>query len=255
MYDRRMSSGRHAQILQRLRTSDRVEVRELAASLATSEVTIRRDLDELAAAGVLRRVRGGAISTLMRGEEPPYAIRETEAAEAKQRIAVAAAGLIRDGETVVVDSGTTGVAVAHALAERRVTAMPLSLHAINALAGSAADLLLPGGTLRPSELSVVGPLAEQSLAAYRFDTTLLTCCGFSTRSGATAHDVNEAAVKKAAIASAARTIALVDGSKFARTAVAVICAAAEVDAVVTDATAPDDEVDRLRHAGVEVHCA
>ena len=180
-------------------------------------------------------------------------MREAEAGAAKQRIAAAAAELIRDGETIVVDSGTTGVAAARAIAGRRVTAMPLSLHAVNELvSGQAIDLLLPGGAVRPGELSVTGPLAEQSLAALRFDTLLLTCCGLSTHAGATAHDVADAAVKRAAIESSARTVALVDGGKFARTAMAVVASVSEIDVVVTDETAPSDELDRIRAAGVEV---
>lgn len=248
-----MAADRHASILDRLRTSEHVGVRELATDLDTSEVTIRRDLDELAAAGVLRRVRGGAVSTLMRGEEPPFAMRDIESAPAKARIATAAAALIADGEAVLVDSGTTGLAAARALTDRRVTAMPLSLHAVNALSASdSVTLLLAGGAVRPGELSLIGPVAERSIASFRFDTALLTCCGFSLRTGATAHDVQDAAVKRAALGSAARTVALVDGTKFARTALAVICDATDVDVVVTDADAPRDEVARLADAGVEV---
>ncbi|UYM06472.1 DeoR/GlpR family DNA-binding transcription regulator [Solicola gregarius] len=250
-----MSHGRHAQILERLRTTDRVEVRELADALATSEVTIRRDLDELASAGVLRRVRGGAVSTLMRSDELPFGVREGEAADAKQRIGAAATELLRDGESVIVDSGTTGVAAARALVARRLTVMPMSLHAVGILSGSASiTLLLAGGEVRPGEMSVVGPLAERGIAAFRFDTALLTCCGFSTESGATAPDIRDASVKRAAIESSARTIALVDGTKFTRTTLHVICEATDVDIVVTDTTAPGAEVERLRAAGVEVHC-
>lgn len=253
MYDLGMTNARHTAILDRLRSSERVAVRELADALDASEVTIRRDLDELAAAGVLRRVRGGAVSALMRGEEPPFAMREVESAAAKTRIASAAAGLLADGEAVLLDSGTTGLAAADALAGRRLTVMPLSLHAVHALqASDTVTLLLAGGAVRPGELSLTGPIAESSIESFRFDTTLLTCCGFSLRTGVTAHDVQDAAVKRAAIASSARTIALVDGTKFARTALAVVCEATDVDVVVTDDAAPRDEIARLRDAGVEV---
>lgn len=256
MYDSGMTSARHSAILDRLRTSERVAVRELADALNASEVTIRRDLDELAGAGVLRRVRGGAVSALRRGEEPPFAMRTVESAGAKQRIAAAAAQLLTDGEAVLLDSGTTGLAAARAVAGRRLTVMPLSLHAIHALEGSdTVTLLLAGGAVRPGELSLTGPVAESSIGSFRFDTALLTCCGFSIRTGVTAHDVQDAAVKRAALASSARTVALVDGTKFARTALAVVSAATDVDVVVTDDTAPGDEVERLRSAGIEVVCA
>jgi DeoR/GlpR family transcriptional regulator of sugar metabolism len=250
------SSVRHEGIVERLRRDGRVEVADLAAEFRTSEVTVRRDLDLLAENGVLRRVRGGAISLLMRGEEVPFAMREVESAAAKKRIAAVAAGLLRDGEAVVVDSGTTGLAVARVLIGRRLTVMPLSLHAAAALSTSpSVNLLLPGGSARFREGSLVGPMTEASLAALRFDTVVLTCCGLSLDSGVTAHDVQDAAVKRAAMVSANRTVLVAEGAKFARTALAVVCPAGEVDVLVTDADAPEEAVAQLREAGVEVHLA
>lgn len=247
------SSTRQAAIIGRLQQDGRVEVAALAAALATSEVTIRRDLDVLADGGALRRVRGGAVSLLLRGEELPFALREVEAAEAKARIAAAVAGLVRDGEAVIVDSGTTGLAVARALAGRRITAVPLSLPAAVALAGDpAVTLLLPGGAPRYGEGSLVGPLTEASLAGLRCDTVVLSCCGLSPEGGVTAHDLQDAAVKRAALRSATRVVLVAEGAKFARTALAVVCPVTAVDVLVTDTTAPAAALAALADAGVQV---
>lgn len=240
-------------ILERLRQDGRVDVATLARDLATSEVTVRRNLEALADGGVLRRVRGGAVSLLMRGEELPFSIRTAESSHIKDRIAAAAAGLVRDGEAVVIDSGTSGLAVARALVGRRLTVMPLSLHGIDALSGSASvKLLVPGGTARFGEGSLVGPMTEANLAGLRFDTTLLTCCGLSFDAGVTAHDVQDAAVKRAAMTSASRTVLVAESAKFGRTALAVVCSASDVDVLVTDTDAPTDAVAALREAGVQV---
>jgi len=162
------SPGRHAGILDRLRRDGRVDVGDLAEAFTTSEVTVRRDLDALADAGVLRRVHGGAVSLLLRGEELPFAMREMDSAATKDRMGAAVASLVQEGEAVVVDSGTTGLAVARALVGRRLTVMPLSLHAAAALsATSSVHLLLPGGTVRHGEGSLVGPIAEANLRSRR----------------------------------------------------------------------------------------
>jgi DeoR/GlpR family transcriptional regulator of sugar metabolism len=246
-------SSRHAEIVDRLRRDGRVDVALMAGELGTSEVTVRRDLDLLAEAGVLQRVHGGAISLLMRGDELPFAMREVEAVDVKERIAAAAVALIRDGEAVVVDSGTTGLAVARALAGRRITVMPLSLPNANALATSAVtSLLMPGGTARFGEGSLVGPMTEASLRGLRFDTVVLTCCGFSPDAGVTAHDLQDAAVKRAAVAVSNRVVLVAEGAKFARTALAVVCPFDRIDVVITDASAPPEALSLLRVAGLQV---
>ena len=100
-----MPTGRQAEIIRELKQSQRMSVTDLARRLDTSEVTIRRDLAELESVGLLRRVRGGAVSTMLRGEELPFAMRELEYAEEKQRIAAAAVALIADGESAFPGKG------------------------------------------------------------------------------------------------------------------------------------------------------
>jgi DeoR/GlpR family transcriptional regulator of sugar metabolism len=241
-----------------LQRDGRVEVAQAAGAFGTAEMTVRRDLDRLVAMGMARRVRGGAISLLMRGEELPFAMRALERAEAKARIGAEVANALRDGEAVLLDSGTTAVAVGRALAGRRLTVMAMSLHVAGVLsagpAGESVRLLLPGGEARPRELAMVGPIALASIAALRFDTAVLAPCGLAGGQ-ITAHDLGDAAVKQAMIAASARVVVAADGSKFGQTAMAVVSATDAVDMVITDETAPGDALDALRGAGVEVRCA
>jgi DeoR/GlpR family transcriptional regulator of sugar metabolism len=179
-----MTGGERRQvILHRLRAATRVTVAELVDATAASEMTIRRDLDVLAAQGRLRRVHGGAV--LLRQTEPAsFDTRLALAAEAKQAIGATTASLIADGETVVLDRGTTALAVARHLRDRPVTVMPLSLHAAFALMdGTRARVLLPGGQPSLPELALAGPLAVASLRSLRFDVAVLGASAFSAGSG------------------------------------------------------------------------
>lgn len=254
MYVLGMSANpRHHAILETLHTEGRVEVSDVAAAFSVTEVTVRRDLDELARAGVLRRVRGGAVSVLMRGEGLPHSMRRLEHTAAKERIAVAAAALVVDGEAVCVDSGTTAAELARHLAGRRLTIMPFSIQALTALAGSPTSrIVIPGGSVHPEEGSIVGPLVEQSLRGLRFDTVFLSCCGASIDDGVTAHDLEDAAAKRAMIAAGRRIVLIAEGAKFTRSAMSIICSFRDVDVVVTDDTAPEEILEMLRVSGVEV---
>ncbi|MCC5575754.1 DeoR/GlpR transcriptional regulator [Microtetraspora sp. AC03309] len=250
------SADRMRAIMSALRTADSVSVAELAAEHGVSEMTIRRDLDELAQQGVVRRVRGGALSLLLRGEEPPFGVREREAVEAKQRIAAEVAALLADGEAVLFDGGTTLLEVARAVRERRLTVLPLALQSAQELATAPRiRLVLPGGEVRQGELNFVGPLTETSIRALRFDTAVIGCCGLSAEHGLTAHDLPEVAIKQAAIASARRVIVACDSGKFSRTAFGAVCGLDRLDVVVTDEGVPRDQHDALTAAGVTVRIA
>ncbi|GAA3133897.1 DeoR/GlpR family DNA-binding transcription regulator [Planomonospora alba] len=247
------SEDRVRDIIAALRTSDSVSVAELALRHAVSEMTIRRDLDELARQGLVRRVRGGAVSLLLRGEESPFALREHEATEAKRRIAAEVAALITDGEAVLLDSGTTALEIARTLRDRRLTVLPLSLQAAHELSTAPRiRLVLPGGEVRPGELNFTGPLTENAIRSLRFDTAVIGCCGLSAEHGLTTHDLAEVSVKQAAIASARRVVAAADSGKFTRTAFGAVCPLDRLDVVVTDNALPTAEHEALTAAGVAV---
>ncbi|SEE75866.1 transcriptional regulator, DeoR family [Streptomyces sp. KS_5] len=255
VFNRGMSNAdRHGLIAKAVRDSAGATVQELAELTGASEMTIRRDLDALAAQGVLERVRGGARSLLLRGEEPPFALRAHEAVDAKRRIATEISALIADGESVLLDSGTTCLEVARLLRERPVTVMPLSLQAIHVFGETPgpATLVVPGGQPRAAEGALTGPLTLASLAALRFDTAVIGCCGLSAADGLTAYDLDDAAVKKAGIASARRTVVGTDGGKLGRTAYAYVGPATLLHTLVTDAGAPAEEVAALEGAGTIV---
>ncbi|GAA3233652.1 DeoR/GlpR family DNA-binding transcription regulator [Actinocorallia longicatena] len=247
------SAERLRTLIARLRTTEHVSVAELAAETGCSEMTIRRDLDQLAEQGVLRRVRGGAVSLLLRGEATPYAVRTREGAEVKGRMAEAVDGLLADGETLILDSGTTTLAVARRIAGRRLTVVPMDLHVANALsAAPGVKLLLPGGQVEPGSLVFTGHLAETALRSLRVDTLVMGVCGLSPLDGVTAHDLAEVPVKRAAIASARRVVVVCDGGKFTRTGLGHVCAAGALDLVITDPSAPEEALTRLADEGVAV---
>ncbi|MEU6817882.1 DeoR/GlpR family DNA-binding transcription regulator [Streptomyces sp. NPDC046860] len=248
------NADRHRLIAKVVRDSGGATVQELAELTGASEMTVRRDLDTLAAQGVLERVRGGARTLLLRGEEPPFALRVHEAVDAKRRIAAEISALIADGESVVLDSGTTCREVARLLRERPVTVMPLSLQAIHLFskAPGPATLVVPGGEPRAAEGALTGPLTLASLAALRFDTAVMGCCGLSAANGLTAYDLDDAAVKKGSIASARRVVVASDGSKLGHTAYAHVAPPADLHTLVTDASAPAGEIAALEHAGTAV---
>ncbi|MFD7641424.1 DeoR/GlpR family DNA-binding transcription regulator [Kitasatospora sp. NPDC059795] len=248
------TAERHTLIAQAVRDAGSATVLELAELTGASEMTVRRDLDALAAQGALERFRGGARTLLLRGEEPPFALRAREAVDAKRRIAAAVCALVADGETVLLDSGTTCVEVARLLRERPVTVMPLSLPAVHVFgdAPGPATLLVPGGQPRATEGALTGPLALASISALRFDTVVLGCCGLSAADGLTAYDLDDATVKKAAMAAARRTIVAADSGKLGRTAFAHVGPVGLLHTVVTDTAAPADEIAALEAAGATV---
>jgi DeoR/GlpR family transcriptional regulator of sugar metabolism len=219
-----------------VRGGNQVPIRQLAADLDCSEMTIRRDLDVLARDGVLRRIHGGAVGADLRADEVPYAVRVFEAIDAKTSIAKAVAALISDGETVALDSGTTAGAVANALRGRSITLLPLGLRTLVDLAhDERVHLIAPGGDVRPGELVVTGDLAEVAFERLCFDTFILGCCGIDEQHGVTTHVPSDARVKRAAVASARRTIAVADATKLGAVAFGHVCDLAAIDRLVTEA--------------------
>jgi DeoR/GlpR family transcriptional regulator of sugar metabolism len=216
---------------------------------------VRRDLESLERNGGLRRVHGGAASVFLTAEETPYGIRALDSHDAKATIGAAAANLLSDGETVILDGGTTAIEVARALRNRRMTVMPLALRPVFELHESPGiKLLLPGGEVRPGELSLTGSLTEPSFSQLRFDTCVMGPCGIDAKAGITTHLLAETAVKRSAAKASQRVVAVADSSKLGRVAFGHVCDLDDIDIVVTDAEADQQIVDELRGAGVDVRC-
>jgi DeoR/GlpR family transcriptional regulator of sugar metabolism len=239
-------------LVNELQVVGRVDVRAAAERLGTTEMTIRRDLDVLVQRGVARRVRGGAVSLLARGDEIPYWMRALESPEPKTRIGEAAAGLLSDGEAIAIDSGTTALSCARALFERRLTVLTVSLRAADLLADSPTiNLILPGGEVRRDERTLVGPATVAGIAGLRLDAVIIGACGLADAT-VTAYDLGDAAVKQALIDVGARVIVAAESAKLDRTGMAVVCPAARVNVLVIDAEAPAAALEPWRQAGVEI---
>lgn len=245
---------RHLEIVDLLESDGKVLVSELSARFGVSEMTIRRDLETLEQAGALSRVHGGAVTAQSQAYEPPFALRAARQLDAKERIGAAAARLLHEGETVVLDAGTTTLAVARALQGRRnLRVFALSLHIAAVLADEPGlTTMIGGGIIRPGERSLIGALAEKPFADLYFDTVVLTVGGVDVAGGVTEYNLDDAAVKRAAFASSRRRIAVADATKLNRTAFARVCTIDELDVLVTDDSAPTALLDDFRAAGVEV---
>lgn len=245
---------RHELIGTLVGASGRVRVADIAARAEVSEMTVRRDLEELEAQGVLIRVHGGAVSTVSRSFEPGFVARSGQAVDAKKRIGAAAAELIRDGETLVIDAGTTTLHVAEQLRpDLRVRVLALSLHVADALADNPnVTLMIPGGVVRPHERSFVGGMVASTFEQLAFDTVILTSGGLDVEAGVTEYEFDDAQTKRAALRSARRKIIVADGSKLGAVAFVKLCPIDQVDLVVTDIDAPPAQVAALRAAGVDV---
>lgn len=227
---------------------------ELAAEFDVSEMTIRRDIEELEEQGFARRVRGGVIATVSRSYEPPLASRATEALDAKRRIAATAAQYIDYGETAILDVGTTTLELARCLRGRGgLTIVTPSVQAAVQLAvGPSSRVILTGGIVRPGELSLIGHLAEETFGQLNCDVVFLGVGGIDADKGLTEYNLDDTRVKRAAITAASRKIALADASKLGRVCLAAIASLEEIDVLITDAAPQHPVLAAVRDAGVEV---
>ncbi|MCS7286865.1 MAG: DeoR/GlpR family DNA-binding transcription regulator [Anaerolineae bacterium] len=245
---------RHQLILQLIESKGSVSVSELCKHLAVSSMTIRRDLAELERSGLIRRVYGGAVSARGRSYEPPFLIRSRERRAEKERIGQVAASLIRNGESIALDVGTTTLEIARHLENKRdLTIITPSLHIANVLANKPGiRLILTGGILRSGELSLVGFLAERAFAEFYVDKLFLGIGGIDFEAGLTEFNLEDAQVKKAMLASAKERIVVADSSKFGNIAFASVAPLSAIHKIVTDSSVDPAIVRRLKEMNIEV---
>ena len=249
-----LSTNRHQQILDFVRDNKQATVAQLSQLMDVSETTIRRDLDKLQSMGEVRRVHGGAIALKRADPEPPALQRMDENAEAKQRIGVAAAALINEGETIFLGSGTTTLAVAGSLPQGgSYTVVTNSLTILNALAGRPnVTLIVLGGLFRYSELSMIGHITEHAMEELRADKVIMGIRAINPQDGLTNDSLPEAMTDRAIVNLGRQVIVVADHTKFGRVSTVLVAPISAIDVVVTDSKAPADQVEAIRAAGVEV---
>ena len=234
-----------------LRADGPGEVTNLFRALGVSGATVRRDLTHLHHEGLLQRVHGGAAP--LGTTEPPYDVVAEDHQDAKVRVGRTAAGLVRDGDVVLVDIGTTTSHLARGLRGREVTVITSSLPVYEELAADeAVELILLGGVVRRNYRSLVGFLTEHALGQVHADLLFLGTSG--VRRDGTVLDTTavEVPIKRAMLRAAERAVLVADAGKFPGRGIARVCGAGDLAVLVTEPGADPETLARMADAGVEL---
>jgi len=252
--NRMLVEERRRKILQMLEEQGSVMVEELSERFSVSTVTIRADLASLERTGRLVRSHGGAVKPQV--YDMPLGVKETLHRREKSRIGQAAARMIRDGETVLLDSGTSTAAIARevkALPLRALTVITNALNIAMELAGLRhVRVIMLGGMLREMSYSLVGPHAEQILERFHVDRLFLGVDGVDPEVGLTTPDVLEAKLNALMIRVSRQVIVVADSSKFGRRSLSKISDLDAVHKVVTDRKISAEMVRALKAANIDV---
>jgi len=252
------ATARQADIEQLVAREGFVRVRDLVGRFGVSAVTVRSDLDQLEAAGRLRRVRGGVLARTSSRQEISFELAREDAGPSKAAIARRAVDEVGSGDAILLDVGTTTTAIASELVTRT------DLHELTVFTNSltialelerAADriqIIVTGGTLRPLQHSLVDPLATRLLEDVTARLAFIGCNGVHPTGGITNINLPECQVKQAMVRAARRRVVVADGTKIGEIELARVCTLAEVDLLVTDDTA---DADTLALLGADVELA
>ena len=250
-HDGLMAEERRTQILQIVRNAGRAKVNELSHLFNTSAVTIRNDLNELHQRGLVVRSHGGAVlpDTILR--EPPVLERLKEHSDEKQRIGARAAALINDGETIILDSGTTTLEIARHLKNKQ------GLHVITNGVNIAAELLdardvqtfIIGGTVRGESASITGHFSEEMFDQFSADKLFLSGAGCDLDFGVSGANLEETMVNRAMLRISREIILVVDASKFSKRSMTRIAPFSEIDTVISDTGLGEEIQAKLRALG------
>ena len=241
-------------ILETVRDTRQVTVDDLSQRFGVSEVTIRRDLREMDAQGMLRRAHGGAVAAVSELPEPPVIQRMAEAENCKACIGRSAARLVSDGDSVFIGSGSTTAHVARNLMNhQRLTVVTNALNVATELAAAVGvAVVVTGGIMRASELSLVGHIAEQSLREVRVDKVIMGMRAISLEAGLTNDYLPEVLTDRTIIEMSPKLIVVADHSKFGKVASAYISGVERISTLVTDEEADSVLLSRLRDMGIQV---
>lgn len=236
-----------------------LNVRDLARTLKTSEVTIRRDLAELEREGMLRRVRGGAVSAESAGSGHAFASKRRLSAEQKRRIGHLAASLVHPGERLILDTGSTVLEVARQLdtdvehGDDGLTVITNSLPVVQVLGYRRGfEVIVIGGQFLPRYEAIVGPQATRFLQGFTVDKFFMAADGVSVEHGATTDHPLEAELMQAMAACAREIVLVADSSKIGHGGFVTVLPLARIHRLITDTAAPPDFVAKAEALGVNV---
>lgn len=247
-----LTRQRQQHLLAALKRDGRLVAKDLSAELAVSEDTIRRDLRELAAQGLLQRVHGGALP--VSAALADFAARQSVVPGDKAAIGRAAARLVKPGQVVFIDGGTTAVQLARALApDLRATVVTHSPSiAIELVAHPGVEVVMIGGRLFKHSVVNVGSVAMEGIARVHADTFFLGVTGVDVRAGLSTGDAEEAGIKRALMAASAETVVLASSEKLGVASPHVVAPLAEASTLVVPAAAPKAMVAAWRKLGLDV---
>ena len=247
---------RRAKILEELDVKGQVTVRDLSSRFEISEVTIRNDLAHLEKQSMLIRARGGAIKVkFFRMEiDPSISDKQKEFLKEKQRIAKAALKLIENGDTIVLDSGTTTTEIAKNLDQfNNLTIITNALNIASILSEyQDFNIYMPGGILRKKSLSLVGSIASENFKKFYCDKLFLGVDGFDTQHGLSTPNTEEAHLNSIMTRMAKKVIVVADSRKFDRRRFGFITTLSNIHVVITDTGIKADDKARLENQGIEV---
>jgi DeoR/GlpR family transcriptional regulator of sugar metabolism len=250
-----LTAERRQSILATLRSDGKVLASDLSVALGVSEDTIRRDLRELAEAGLLQRVHGGALPRSPAAAS--FAARQSQAPAAKQAIAQAAGQLVRDGQVIILDGGATTLQVAQRLRlDLRATVVTNSPPIAVALAEHPqVEVVIVGGRLYKDSLVAIGAGAVETLRAIRADICMLGVCSLHPQDGISVPDLEEAHVKRAMVAGAAEVLALASAEKLGTAAPYIVGPIGDLTHIVTEREVPEEVLAPYQAQGITIICA
>jgi DeoR/GlpR family transcriptional regulator of sugar metabolism len=249
------AAGRQLRIRGLLESQEFIDLGTLCRELDASESSVRRDLIAIEKEGLLKRVYGGAMAVEARGHDLDFDWQSTRMAEEKRRIGAVAAGLIEDGQTVILDGGSTVACVARALKNRSLQAITNSLPIAELFNDSREiEVTLTGGYLYPRLRLMVGPLCEQMLSGITADVLIMGIGGV-TDAGFSNSNTLVVSHERKMIEVARKVIVVADRTKFGRASMIHLAPLEVADIVVSDAALSPDDQDMLKAHGVEAMLA
>ncbi|CAN7463041.1 DeoR/GlpR family DNA-binding transcription regulator [Rhizobium sp. LjRoot254] len=247
-----LTTERKALITERLRRDGRLVAKAFAEEMSLSEDTIRRDLREMAADGLLERVHGGALP--VKPDLPDFAERRSVATDEKRRLGAKAASLVQAGQILFLDGGTTNAEIARALP--RTFAFTVITHSPTIAAElehhPTAEVILIGGRLYKHSMVAVGAVAAGAIAAIRPDIFFLGATGVHPRHGFSTGDFEEAAIKRQIAAQSANTYVALTAEKLDRASPVSIMPLEAATGVIVGADLYGEGLDMLESAGLEI---